>query len=461
MSLRVRVVAAVAYVLLLVIVALAIPLALTTSRRIETEVRASASTGAQVVAASAAGRLDRTDELASIASRAATDLGGRVLILDAAGHPLADSAGPDRADDTYVGRPEVASALSGKSVQGTRHSDTLNEDLLYTAVPVLDKGQTVGAVRLTQSVGGVDATIRRDRLALAAVGLGALIMGLLVAWLVAGTLSRPLRILADTARRIADGDLGARAPIDGAEEQRAVAGAFNLMTDRLVRSLEAQRDFVANASHQLRTPLTGLKLRLEAAGVVTDDPVVQRELQAAEHEADRLARLVTDLLSLAAADAPAADPEPVDLRDAARAAVERFAPRAAAEARSIVLLDGAPAHAAASLGDVATALDNLIENALVHTPPETSVQLEVGTNEASAWVAVLDDGPGLGPEDLALAFERFRRGTRRRPDAPGSGLGLAIAGTLAERWGGRALITNRKGGGARAELRLPRDFAVR
>jgi signal transduction histidine kinase len=374
---------------------------------------------------------------------------------------LADSAGPDRADDTYVGRPEVASALAGNSVQGTRHSDTLDEDLLYTAVPVLDKGQTVGAVRLTQSVGGVNSTIRRDRLALAGVGVGALIMGLIVAWLVAGTLSRPLQKLADTARSIADGDLEARAPIDGAEEQRAVAGAFNLMTDRLVRSLEAQRDFVANASHQLRTPLTGLKLRLEAAGVLTDDPVVQRELHAAEHEADRLARLVSDLLSLAAADAPAADPEPVDLRSAARDAVERFVARAEASSRTIELVDGPPACASASAGDVATALDNLIENALVHTPAETRVQLEVGVNETSAWVAVLDDGPGLGPEDLALAFERFRRGTRRRPDAPGSGLGLAIAGTLAERWGGRALITNRKGGGARAELRLPRDFAVR
>ena len=340
MSLRVRVVAAVAYVLLLVIVALAIPLALTTSRRIESEVRASASTGAQVVAASAAGRLDRPAELSSIATRAASDLGGRVLILDATGKPLADSAGPDRADDTYVGRPEVASALAGNSVQGTRHSDTLDEDLLYTAVPVLDKGQTVGAVRLTQSVGGVNSTIRRDRLALAGVGVGALIMGLLVAWLVAGTLSRPLQKLADTARSIADGDLEARAPIEGAEEQRAVAGAFNLMTDRLVRSLEAQRDFVANASHQLRTPLTGLKLRLEAAGVLTDDPAVQRELQAAEHEADRLARLVSDLLALAAADAPAADPEPVDLRSCARAAVERFAPRAAASERTIELVEG-------------------------------------------------------------------------------------------------------------------------
>src|SRR6478735_611677 len=313
MSLRGRVVAAVAYVLLLVIVALAIPLALTTSRRIESEVRASARTGAQVVAASASGRLERSAELAVIANRAAA---------------------------TYVGRPEVAAALSGKSVQGTRHSDTLNEDLLYTAVPVLDKGQTVGAVRLTQSVDGVNSTIQRDRLALAGVGLGALILGLVVAWLVAGTLARPLENLAGTARRIADGDLAARAPIEGAEEQRAVAGAFNMMTDRLVRSLEAQRDFVANASHQLRTPLTGLKLRLEAAGVVTDDPVVERELEAAEREADRLARLVTDLLALAAADAPAAEPEPVDLRGAAREAVERFAPRAEAASRTIELVDG-------------------------------------------------------------------------------------------------------------------------
>jgi len=461
MSLRGRVVAAVAYVLLLVIVALAIPLALTTSRRIESEVRASARTGAQVVAASAAGRLDRPAELSVIANRAASDLGGRVLILDATGKPLADSAGTGRADDTYVGRPEVAAALSGKSVQGTRHSDTLAEDLLYTAVPVLDKGQTVGAVRLTQSVDGVNSTIQRDRLALAGVGLGALILGLVVAWLVAGTLARPLENLAGTARRIADGDLAARAPIEGAEEQRAVAGAFNMMTDRLVRSLEAQRDFVANASHQLRTPLTGLKLRLEAAGIQTDDPAVQRELAAAEREADRLARLVSDLLALAAADAPAADPEPVDLRAAAHDAVERFSPRAAASSRSIALVDGPPAYASASSGDVATALDNLIENALIHTPPDTRIELEVGTNEQQAWVAVLDDGPGLAPEDLALAFERFRRGARRKPDAPGSGLGLAIAGTLAERWGGRALITNRKGGGARAELRLPRDFAVR
>ena len=273
MSLRVRVVAAVAYVLLLVIVALAIPLALTTSRRIESEVRASASTGAQVVAASAAGRLDRTDELAVIAKRAATDLGGRVLILDAAGRPLADSAGPDRADDTYVGRPEVASALAGNSVQGTRHSETLDEDLLYTAVPVLDKGQTVGAVRLTQSVGGVNSTIRRDRLALAGVGVGAMILGLIVAWLVAGTLSRPLQKLADTARSIADGDLEARAPIEGAEEQRAVAGAFNLMTTgwcgRWRRSATSWRTRPPAAD-----AADGLKLRLEAAGIVTDDPAV-------------------------------------------------------------------------------------------------------------------------------------------------------------------------------------------
>ena len=283
----------------------------------------------------------------------------------------------------------------------------------------------------------------------------------MVAWLVAGTLARPLQNLAGTARRIADGDLAARAPIEGAEEQRAVAGAFNMMTDRLVRSLEAQRDFVANASHQLRTPLTGLKLRLEAAGIQTDDPAVQRELAAAEREADRLARLVTDLLALAArrrtrGGARTGRPP----RRSARCRGALLAPRG----RHVAVDRAGRGAAGLCVGVVRRRRDGARQPDRERAHPHAAGDADRargGDERQPAWVAVLDDGPGLAPEDLALAFERFRRGARRKPDAPGSGLGLAIAGTLAERWGGRALITNRKGGGARAELRLPRDFAVR
>ena len=114
--------------------------------------------------------------------------------------------------------------------------------------------------------------MRRDVIALLALGAAVLALGLALAWAIAGSLSRPLRGLARTARRIAGGDLQARAVPTGSSEQVEVANAFNDMTERLVRALDAQRDFVANASHQLRTPLTGLRLRLEAASLKADDP---------------------------------------------------------------------------------------------------------------------------------------------------------------------------------------------
>ena len=132
-------------------------------------------------------------------------------------------------------------------------------------MPIVNKGRTEGAVRLTQSVDAIDREIRRDQYALIGVGALALLLGLVVAWFVAGSLARPLRRLAVTARRVGGGDLDVRAEVEGSAEQQEVARAFNTMADRLTHSLDAQRDFVANASHQLRTPLTGLRLRVEAA----------------------------------------------------------------------------------------------------------------------------------------------------------------------------------------------------
>ena len=130
-------------------------------------------------------------------------------------------------------------------------------------------------------------------LALVGVGALALLLGLGVAWLLAGSLARPLRALAGTARGWPTGDLDARAAAEGSSEQREVATAFNDMTDRLGRTLRAQREFVANASHQLRTPLTGLRLRLEAADAEDRaTPRCARELAAAERETVRLAALL-------------------------------------------------------------------------------------------------------------------------------------------------------------------------
>jgi two-component system, OmpR family, sensor kinase len=454
MSLRLWQLAAFAYVLVLMLVALEVPLALNLSKRVDAEIEAEAANQAQLVAASAAGRLDRRADLARVAETAAGSVGGRVIVVDAQGRLLADSSGSPLAA-SYASRPEITDALRGELSQGTRFSASLDQDLLFTAAPILEAGRRTGAVRITQSVDAVQSEVRRDVLALVALGLGALALGLLVAWLLAGFLTRPLRGLTTAARRVQSGDLDARAEEAGAREHREVARAFNDMTERLGQSLLAQRDFVANAAHQLRTPLTGLRLRLESAGLKTDDPALRRDLEAGEREAERLARTVTDLLTLAREGGrPTA--APLALAPAGQAALERWSTVAEEHDCNLELRDhSGGAHVQASAADVAAILDNLIENAVEHTASGTNVTVELLADGAWARIAVSDAGPGLEPGEEERVFERFFRGSSRKARPSGSGLGLTIVRVLARRWGGDATIANRPEDGARAEVRLP------
>jgi signal transduction histidine kinase len=451
-SLRLRLLAAFAYVLVLVLGAIEIPFALSIRSRIDAEVRAQAVNEAHLIAASASGRLDRPQALERLVDRAAGDLAARVIVVDGQGKLLADSAGTGLRGSSYADRAEIAAVLdTGRAVQGKRRSDTLGQQLLFTAVPIVGEGVRIGAARVTQSTSAIDDRVRRDILALTGIGAAALLFGLALAWVLAGSLSRPVRGLATAARRVGDGDLDARAPVAGPSEQREVASAFNQMVERLGTVLAAQREFVGNASHQLRTPLTGLRLRLEAASLRATDPEVERDLAAAEQEVVRLSKLLDGLLTLAGEGGTAPTAEPVDLAVAAAEAADRWL----AHGREIELAAEQPAVALASGGDVATVLDSLVGNALAYSPSGTPVAIEWGSDGGDAFVAVLDRGRGIAPGEEEAVFERFRRGEASRGGQAGSGLGLAIARTLAARWGGSVTIANRPGGGARAELRLP------
>jgi signal transduction histidine kinase len=293
--------------------------------------------------------------------------------------------------------------------------------------------------------------VRRGVLALAGIGGFALLVGLVVAWLLASSLSKPLRSLAGTARRVEAGDLEARAEVTGPSEQREVATAFNDMTERLGMVLAAQREFVSNASHQLRTPLTGLRLRLESARAKSG-PAAEPELEAAEREVERLARVLTSLLTLAREGDRPGPSRPVSLARAAERAHERWAATAEQDGRTLELVGNGDATIAASDEDLAILLDNLIENALHYSPAR--VELDWGRDGGEAWVAVLDEGPGLAAGEETKVFERFARGSAGSGQS-GTGLGLAIVDTLARRWRGRAALTNRLDGGTRAEVRFP------
>jgi signal transduction histidine kinase len=450
--LRTGLLAALAYVLLLAILALGVPLASSLSARVNDEVRSQAQGQADLVAASAADPLAgaRRNELAFLAHAAETAVHGRVLVVDRSGIVVADSAGPAQLGASYAARPEIKSALAGHQVQVQRASRTLGEEILATAVPIIHNGAPVGAVRVTQSVAAVHAAVRRVELGLALVGAIVLVLGLAVGAVIAGQIARPLGRLERVARRVAGGDLSARARIEGSREQRSLGESFNEMTDRVQRLLDSQRAFVADASHQLRTPLTGLRLRIEEARASGVSASATVELDAGTAEVDRLAQIVEELLVLSRVGERELPGERLELRGVVERALVRW--RAAAADREIglekgELHDGAVWCAAA---DADRALDVLVENALCYAPRGSRVTL---TN-ATGQIEVCDRGPGLAADDGESIFERFHRGSAGRNGPSGSGLGLSIARELARAWGGEVTLRNRNGGGAVATLML-------
>ena len=435
--------------LALAVVALGVPLGASLEDRVDAEVRSDARAQADVVAASAAGLLGPSDadRLQGLAANAAREVRGRVIVVNARGTLLADSEGAPRGRD-YATRPEIREALRGAADQRERRSETLDENLLATAVPVLERAQPAGAVRVTQSVAAVDRAVRRARLGLALVGLLVIGVGLAAGWLIATWVARPTVRLDAAARRVAEGDLEVRAAIEGSAEQRSLARTFNDMTSRLGRLLGAQRTFVADASHQLRTPLAGLRLRLEAAQADTTDAGARDELTAAQHEVDRLAQMVAELLELSRAGERELPPERIDLGDAARRACARWE-RAAADHRRTIRAGSAAGTATLARADLDRIVDALVENALHYGDGTVTIEATDGA------LRVLDEGPGLQPGEEEVVFERFRRGSASRRGAAGTGLGLPIARELARRWGADVTLRGRDdGSGAVAELRF-------
>ena len=440
--------------LLLATVAFGVPLALSLSTRIHDEVQTQAHDQAALVAAEAGDLLGtgQRTQLAALADTAKTSLNGRVLVVNAAGRVLVDSAGPGEVGTSYASRPELRRALAGAPNQIERYSRTLHQEILATAVPVVHNGQIAGAVRVTQSIDSVNSAVTRVELELIVIGLIVLLVGLLGGSVLASQISRPLRRLEQVARSVAQGELSARAVVEGSLEQRSLANSFNEMADRIGRLLSAQRNFVADASHQLRTPLTGLRLRLEEARAsVEDDHASARELDRAIGEVDRFSETVNELLLLSRAGERSLAGTSVDLGDVVAVAAQRWTAEAAERKIALrVEAEDVPGSVWIAREDIDRALDALIENALHYSTAGTAVTLVAGP----ARIEVRDHGRGIAGDEREFVFERFRRGTAGRAGPSGHGLGLPIARELTRAWGGDVVLEPRPRGGTCAVLDL-------
>jgi two-component system, OmpR family, sensor kinase len=474
MSLRTRLLLAAAYLVASVVVALEVPLALNTERRLRSELSAHLVSEAALVAARGADRTAAASSAAapattmtglrSVVSEAAAASDARVLLVDSRGRVLVDSTGAARRGELYLTpeRPEFSAAIRGGRVDTRqRRSEEVGDDLLLVTMPVVDQvGRrllTVGAVRVSEPLSGVNARVRRAWLGLGLIGLAVVAAGVALAWLLARSLVRPVERLEGAARRLGAGDLEARAPVGGPTEIATTASAFNRMADALAANLRAQREFVANASHQLRTPLTGLLLRLEA--IEGEGGAAGQQAGKARREVDRLTSLVSDLLVLARGSSVQEAGAEVDLAAAARDAAERWSGPAAQAGKRLTVDAEAAAPAWTSPGDVAQILDNLIENALRYSGEGRMVAISAARSDGGAALVVADDGPGIGAAERERIFDRFYRGDVGRAAGPGTGLGLAVVSELAGRWGGRVRLLDGPGTRIEAAFTRGRDEA--
>jgi len=368
--------------------------------------------------------------------------GARVVVVDRSGMSSIDTADGDPA--SFTNRPEIVTALAGSRYSGTRFSETLGADLFVVAVPVASGSEVFGAIRLTVLNREVEARVRRLWASLGLVVLVAVAATAVVAVAVARSVTHPVEDLRRAATRIAAGDLSARAGVaDAPPELAQLAESFNDMASRLETLVESQRAFVADASHQLRTPLTALRLRVENLEASTDAATAS-DLAEVVREVERMSRMVDQLLELSRSGQ--ATVESVDLAGAVTRRMRLWEGVAAEKAIELdARVDAERCRASVVPGGLEQILDNLIDNAVRYTPPGGEVVVSIAHGDHGGCILeVRDTGPGVTDEDRRRLFDRFWRGAS---DEPGTGLGLSIVAHLVERSGGSLTAENAADGG--------------
>jgi two-component system sensor histidine kinase MprB len=318
------------------------------------------------------------------------------------------------------------------------------------------------AIQLARPLNGVDGILANLRLVLAFVFLGGIALAAALGRLAGRRVLAPLAEVASAAQHIGEtDDLTRRIRVHADDEVGQLATRFNSMLDRLEgsraaldESVRAQRQLVADASHELRTPVTSLRTNIE---VLLENPQLEAEdrrrlLADVVEQSEELTALVSDLIELARGDEPGFATEDVRLDGVAAeslARARRNAPEVSFTASlAPVSMDGVPAR-------LERAINNLLDNAARHSPPGAPVELTVDAD----GVRVRDHGSGIVPDDLPYVFDRFFRGTNAR-GRQGSGLGLAIVRQVTEQHGGTASAVNAEDGGAIFTLHLPVSAAA-
>ena len=397
------------------------------------------------------------DHAADPALRAAVRSAAReddeLLVLNPQGQKVAWYGSPH---DNWQ---QVAAAAAGNDLAAK-----LTKDRVIVVEPIWNDGKfqgtQLGTIVLERPIGPLNRNIEDLWLYLALLCGGAMVAAALIAVYFARWVGRPLARLDGAARRVANGDLAFRAVTGaGPPEVRRMAATFNMMAGRLETLVHGHRAMLADASHQLRTPLTALRLRLDLLAA-DSGPAAADELAGAQEEIARLSRLVDGLLATARAESTTEQLVNIDVVAAVAERVWAWQPVADGHGVKIVVepadigddgKDSSRSLIALSAGHLEQILDNLLDNAIDAIGDEGgSVRVSVASTDQGTTLTVADDGPGMTPQERSRAFLRFATG-----NPGGTGLGLAIVHRLVTANGGTIRLADTPGGGLTVELEFP------
>jgi len=408
------------------------------------------------IASAAQQDIDEVDqrELNEDLARYADLYGIKAAVVYRNGKPRAAGGPPIDLDRADV-KEAIGSGLAGHPSADPPVIWPWSHRSMLVVVPIIRTNDVIG-VALTESSTAQLRSAVALRLVVVAIGEAiSLILLVALALRLAGWVLRPVYLLDGAAHQISTGRLSTRVKADrGPVELRRLGTSFNQMANAVESSMERQRAFVADASHQLRNPLSALLLRLDALGIGLDAEH-REELDLVRDEAGRLVTILDELLDLATAQHVKSDPVDVDLAALVAGRLDAWQPMG--DRRGVVLDMRAATTDHAHVDPVlfGSALDAVLDNAVKFSPPGGRVEVAVIRDGDEIRVDVRDHGPGLGADELGRLGDRFWRSASSQ-NIPGSGLGLSIARTLLDATGGDLRFASISGHGLRVTLAAPR-----
>ncbi len=403
-----------------------------------------------------------TERIRRAVYRHASKLNLAITVVNSNGKVVADSGHkPLREGENISNQPEIQDALAGIAANYRRNLK--KTEWLYVAYPVRSSGQTGGVIRVGVPLTDINQRVNRDLIVFLELTFATLIATALISIWVARRMTRPLREMSDMARQIAkSGDISVFVPVRRQDEISELGLSFNQMIGRLREEERLRQEFIANASHELKTPTMAIGSVVEAlqAGAAEDPDLRKQFLHSLENLVDRQTSLLRDLLDITRLDAGITQDwqEEVRLSDILNDAMDQIRPQA--QKKSTAIQDLVSAEGLMVSGksiQLQRAFVNLLTNAVNYTPGGGTVTVATKVLEPDiVEVTIQDNGPGIDPSDLPHIFERFYRADKARTrTGGGTGLGLAITREIIARHHGVVEVDSAPGKGSTFTVRLP------